>query len=812
MMNPLSPFTYYRRHKRRALLLLSLIALTTLGVCVMVRLLDLAAEQAEVNSRYLTRFSLVSAIGSSLESGSVSQIRAHPDVARAIPERSLYIDVPMNFSGGYRLFGVPEADVQFLIDTCGMRLKEGRLLRARTNELLLSEGLVDALELQIGDPVGRSVNGDYYGGIPTTMVLVGILETDPSVALPSASLGTGGTSPSASLEVGPATGLEPDILVGFVSYETMDSHELYMSRPSGLIVVAREGRKAAVDDFLETTISSLRADVWTQRRNAALLAQGMLFIHLIFSAVDCLVATVVALVVGSISQIGLTQRMPEFGLLHAIGYGRQRLIRRITLETANVAGAGWMVGLAFSWLAFVWLKVNVFTSTFELNLANLKPIWFAAPIPLAVVAFVAFSTMRTFARFDPVAIIELGKVSMEASDRRWTAKRSSMRPLSSWTFYQRHKQRGLALALTMALMILGVSFPVFLLAPMVDLTRIRLEYLRRVSVVSPRVGTSLDPGVTARVRTHPAVARVAPAVELGLMIEMPPMSQNPISIHGVSAEDMAGLIEVYGVQLEEGRLPNPRSDEIILSRAAAMNRGLRVGDRVGRPVYENDRRIPTEMEVVGILSDPEHDSLRSDVWTGFASYEYLSSHELYASHRTILLVVPVEGYKDELDAWLEESVASERTQVRTYDGQLRMHQQEKWLVVLLCAVVEGIIAVVAAVALAILSYTFFSQRREEFGALHALGHSRRWLVLRTVRETVSAVAVAWLIGATVCMAGLAYVHAGLYVPKGLTLNFFNPTPWLFTLPMPLAVVFVSAGLVAWMLSRLDPVSVIERRS
>jgi hypothetical protein len=62
------------------------------------------------------------------------------------------------------------------------------------------------------------------------------------------------------------------------------------------------------------------------------------------------------------------------------------------------------------------------------------------------------------------------------------------------------------------------------------------------------------------------------------------------------------------------------------------------------------------------------------------------------------------------------------------------------------------------------------------------------------------------------MAGLAYVHAGVYVPKGLTLNFFNPVPWLFTLPMPLAVVAVSGGLVAWMLSRLDPVSIIERRS
>jgi hypothetical protein len=37
-------------------------------------------------------------------------------------------------------------------------------------------------------------------------------------------------------------------------------------------------------------------------------------------------------------------------------------------------------------------------------------------------------------------------------------------------------------------------------------------------------------------------------------------------------------------------------------------------------------------------------------------------------------------------------------------------------------------------------------------------------------------------------------------------------PWLFTLPIPVAVIAASGGLVARMLRRLDPVSVIERRA
>jgi hypothetical protein len=105
-MNPLSPFAYHRRHKRQALLLLGLVALATLDVCVMVRLLESTGEQGEVNERYLTRFSEVAATGPSLEPSVVSQIRAHPDVARAIPEKRLYIDTPLNTSGGFRVVGV----------------------------------------------------------------------------------------------------------------------------------------------------------------------------------------------------------------------------------------------------------------------------------------------------------------------------------------------------------------------------------------------------------------------------------------------------------------------------------------------------------------------------------------------------------------------------------------------------------------------------------------------------------------------------------------------------------------------------------
>jgi ABC-type antimicrobial peptide transport system permease subunit len=124
---------------------------------------------------------------------------------------------------------------------------------------------------------------------------------------------------------------------------------------------------------------------------------------------------------------------------------------------------------------------------------------------------------------------------------------------------------------------------------------------------------------------------------------------------------------------------------------------------------------------------------------------------------------------------------------------------------------ESIIALVAALALVGLNYLFVAQRQAEFGVLNALGFGRLQLVARIVRETLFTTGVAWLVGVLGCIFIVLYMQYGLYDPVGLRLDFFNPTPWLFTLPVPAAVLAVSAATISRTLSRLDPVAIIERR-
>jgi ABC-type lipoprotein release transport system permease subunit len=778
-MNPLSPLTYYLRHKKSAFVQMALITLATVGLFILVGVLESVPVRANVI--YITKLSRVFPVGGALDPGVSAQVRTHPGVQRVILDNGLPIYYPTLIGQDeLRLLGVTPEDAGYAMDYCGARLKEGRIFAPRSNEIVVSEEVARALNLRLGDEIARAVDKRFYSAVATPLKLVGLLE---------------------------GTGEGPAIRLGFVSNEYLSSHELYTPRRTGLLVAAAPGQKAAVDSFLETAIDTSAVDIETFTEIARFVAIARVSLRIIFGVVNTVVAVVVAFVVGVINQIAMSMRLSELGVLHALGHSKPRLVRRMTLETAAVAGAGTLIGLGLALLALAGIRSSVFYNLgMELDLFNPTPFFFVLPIPVVVVAMAYRSIRRIFARLDAVAVVERGHLS-EEPQRVSKAQRSVARPLSAFTFYLRHRRRSVMLALSIALVVLGVTFPVFLLSSAISAMQPESDYLNAVSKVYPANSSALDPGVVSQIKSHPAVQQVIPALELGIQMEVPPGGATDVDIYGVSETDLPTLLATFGVQVQKGHLPRPRSNEIALSAAVAANRGLRVGTVVGQQsqtdvgLIQDD--IPVEMVVVGILA-PDHP------WFGVASLEYLQSHELVAARTVRLLVVPQPGRQEEAARWLEEAIASNETAVVTHAASARQYRALMGSLALTFALLEGMIALVAAIAMVTLNTIFFIQRKDEFGVLNAIGHSRRWLIRRTLKETGSVTGIAWLIGATLCGVGLLGMQALLYAPRGLSLDFFNVIPWAFTAPMPLSVVLASALTVGRMLRKLDPVAVIEQ--
>jgi ABC-type lipoprotein release transport system permease subunit len=786
-MNPLSPFTYYRRHKRRALMLAGLLALAITGIYLLVALMqETYVTPLYTINQYLSKFSLVQPDrGNALDPAVVALIRAHPDVAQVLPENDLEMAVPNagGVSTPFRLIGLQEADVATVLAHSGVTLVEGQLPQPRTNGVALSWEAAMALGLEIGDTFDWSDDRYYYAGIVSPLELVGILSGD--------------------------------VGLGIVSYEYLEGHERYHDIASyGVLVIARPGCEAAVDEFLRQSVRSSRTETYTHQLLMEEVTRNKTLLVATFLPIVLLVTAAITLVVGTVNRLAFLRRLPEFGTLHAVGRSKRWLARRLALETAVLAVIGWALGILVSMGGMVIMNAAIYAPKgYGFDPIQVSALLLVAPLPLAVIGSTLFTATRTLRRMDAVAIVERGELSLEGPSSRKTGRPQLGRiphPLASTTFYQRHASQAAVLIGTMALMIVGTALFVFILEASTDvMLQPPLTPLEPMSLVSQK-GVPLDTTVVAQIRAHPAVERTIPVyVFTPFEIAIPPMMIDyPVEAYGVNAEDMAYLMALYGLQLSEGYLPRPNTNDIVIPWTVAQNRSIQVGDVIGdrdHPIYPGAPKLPSELVVSGIFAQDE------DSWLSFFSLEYASAYQDYWQGDLSLIVVPKAGQRATLDRWLESEIDGERRTVFTYGKQHAWWQDAANALLLTTSLMESVIAVVAALALVGLNYVFLAQRQAEFGVLNALGLNRLQLVWRVVRESLLTTSAAWLMGLLGCGAIVLYLQQAVYAPVGLGLDFFNPIPWLYTLPVPAAVLAVSAGAVAWALSRLDPVAVIERR-
>ncbi|MCP4539670.1 MAG: ABC transporter permease [Chloroflexi bacterium] len=789
-MNPLSTWTFYRRHKKRAVLLLGLISLVTAGLYLMGALTwAVFTEPTRANYLYLSKINIVMPPSGieELDPSVAPQVRTHPGVERVLPTFiSMGIGIPEAMGGQnnwINLLALQEEDVPYILEKCEATLIEGQMLRPQTNGIVLSNKVAAALDVQVGDVIHNGVDLKRYRTILEPMEVVGILESD--------------------------------MRLGILSYEYVSNHELYRDNLTPqFIVVAQPGHELAVDSFLLDEIKSTRVKVLTFQDLMASLARDYQQTTLLALPVAVFAAIAVTLVVGVANRMALTERLPEFGILHAAGHAKRWLARRLTAETAVLASVGWGAGILLSRLTLYLIEWTLFAPRGHDLTVTWAPVILIIPVPITVVAFTLLSARRTFARLDTVTIVEQGELGPESGSQRKVTS-SQAKPLSSLTFFRRHKRRAVLLTGAMSLVIVAIALLIFVFAASGDALEANLGDLLRTSIVAPLPGSDLDPGTVAQVRTHPSVERVIPYTAYGLFnIFIPPFSDSGIGSYGLYEEDMHYLVELYDLELQEGQLPRPYTNEVVIPKAVAQNRDLEVGDVLGdpdHPAYPGAPNLPTEFVISGIFAASP---AGEENWFSFISLEFLESHEAFEIPEEYvypLVVVPQAGQKDALDDWLETRVAGDDVLVLTYRQQYAEHQTRMRTLLLTMGMMEVVFTVVTAVALAVLNYISVSQRRSELGVLSALGHGNWRLVGRLLRETTFTTGTAWGISIGLCLLGMLAFRSIVFVPLGLTLNLINPIPWLFTLPIPIVVLVVTSGTVARTLSKLDPVSIIERR-
>ncbi|MBN2085527.1 MAG: hypothetical protein JW748_09925, partial [Anaerolineales bacterium] len=644
-MNPLSPITYFLRHKRLSLMLTAVLAMTVAGLYLFIGLAqETYIEPAFMISRYLTKFSLVQPNEvPALAPDTAARILASPDVARVIPQNDLRIKVTniggANFS--FRLIGLREGDAGTVLAQAGVSLKEGNLPRPGSNEVALSEEIVTALKLELGDAFDRTTDGKAYTNIVSPLRLAGILSGE--------------------------------VRLGIMSYEFLEKSESYRSlKAEGLLVIAKTGRESEMESFLLNSIRNPATKTYTYRSVSEQTAKDQKLLYVLGFPIALLISAAITLVVGAVNQLAFARRLAEFGALHALGRRREWLAARLTLETAGPAVAGWLAGIALGVCGMSAVNAYVYSPRgYDIHTVSGTAIPFILIVPLVVIGSALRWAHRTLGRLDPVAVVDRGQQTMEAEGSK-TAGRplpySLPRPLAPMTYNRRHSRQAGVLIGSTILLILGTGLLFFLFAAGADAMQPGLNILSRMSAVSPNQG-ELDAELADRIASNPLVERTIEAYAFSpVKISIPPMFPNkPVETLCVNEEDMGFLVGLYHLELAEGRLPQPGTNEVVISWAVAKNRGIQVGDVIGdpeNPVYPGAPALPVPIVVSGIFAPDE--TIAEDTWFSFMSLEFVGP---YRQSGLSLIVVPAAGEKQALDAWLAGEIAGEGRIVLTYANQ-----------------------------------------------------------------------------------------------------------------------------------------------
>jgi hypothetical protein len=295
----------------------------------------------------------------------------------ALVKRDAYSNLDINLLAGnaqFDLYGIDQPGMAQLLTLYGDHISAGRLPRQNGSEIAVSEEIARARHVGIGGQLGNNI--DELDRLPDAFTVVGIIS-------------------------GPTR-------LGVIPLDYMTQHYLFERRYQGLIVIPQAGHEQAVHAQLQRLVGNQAFRLFDWPYIKAKIDSLIANLDAINRFLILLVTLVLSLVVGLLNNLFFRQRMNEFGLLAAVGYGRWGLIRRVALESFGVTLAAWLLGVGIAVAVLSWFNAvfmvphGLLMNVFDWNVLALHTL----PIPLMVFLFGMGTVGWQLLRLDPISIIE----------------------------------------------------------------------------------------------------------------------------------------------------------------------------------------------------------------------------------------------------------------------------------------------------------------------------------------------------------------------------------------------------------------------
>jgi ABC-type lipoprotein release transport system permease subunit len=377
-----------------------------------------------------------------------------------------------------------------------------------------------------------------------------------------------------------------------------------------------------------------------------------------------------------------------------------------------------------------------------------------------------------------------------------------LRPLAPSTYLLRNAGKTIPLTAVILLAVMLVAGIVSMIDSIPYSIRTMYSYSRTMLGVSPRGDPAQTAKIIERIETESPVPleRVVLCRASGAQVNSI-VGKWPFVVLGLEPDDLRYVLRKLGSKGVRGRLPEPGKPEAVVSEPVARNLRLKLGSALLGPETQ-ETYSPNPVKVVGIA--------QTDQWLMFNDADYQRENH-FPPIDNVLVFARSLPEQERLDRWAVDAFKGERAQVFAYyvlDEQT--NEMFKTLYRILDVVIAAL-ALVITIMMAMLINIYQTQRIVEYGLLQAIGYTKRQLLARALREVFFVVVLGWIFGVLVSYSLLLLVKRTLMDPQAYALNPWDAPAYLYTVPIPIAILIVAFVTVFMRFRKFDPVGVVERR-
>lgn len=370
-----------------------------------------------------------------------------------------------------------------------------------------------------------------------------------------------------------------------------------------------------------------------------------------------------------------------------------------------------------------------------------------------------------------------------------------MKPLAFTTYFQNNRRRSLT-------MTLALSLSVFMILIIQTVTYSVLEggrlgdaaVVEQLSKIYPSDSKEIPKEVMDNIRNDPSVERVIAMNSADLAYHHFFGSSNT-QVFFVPDQDITYVLDKLGLKLTEGRMPKAGTKEILMESKFAKNKNKKIGDFIGKAV-DSTEKIPGKYEVVGILE-------------GYSMIGLVSVEEDQISQLTYALVIPRSGKLEQMNQYIS-NIPRNYLSSWTLDKAQDNYNNNANFLNSIFGILSIAIIFVMSFASGNASYALYFSRRYEFGLLYSIGFTRGQILLRVAKEIFLLNLLGFICGIVLGIGTELILNACYFEAHGYAFLLIQPNGLIKAITIPFCTAIFGLIPAGWILSKIDPMTVVEK--